>query len=105
MTLARPLLFASLLVLALPGCASRPSPQKIVQQMLKTYAGLQSYEDHCQTTARHQEGRKPSVVMEERFAYQAPNRFFLGVHSGEHIIAIASSNGKTIKCVTSERNA
>lgn len=99
MKITRPLLLTCLSALLLPGCAPRPAPEKIVQDMLKAYAGLRSYEDHCDTTAQTEPGVKPQVVMQEQFAYQAPNRFLIGIHSGDRAIAVAWSDGKVIKSI------
>src|SRR5262249_26238323 len=70
----------------------------------RTYAEMKSYEDRCETTATGPgQSLAPQVVMEERFSYQAPNRFFWGVHSGDQLIAAAACDGKTIQCVHGDR--
>lgn len=97
--------FLLLLPLALlsAGCGSRPTPQAVVQQMQKAYAGLRSYQDQCVTTASSAENRTPATVMQERFAYQAPNRFFFGIHDGERVISLVVSDGTNVTSVSSSQ--
>src|SRR5207244_2298702 len=71
--------------------SAAPDAATVLRQVLDTYRGMRSYSDRATKTRIERKGSQTEkTTLEERFAYQAPNRFMLQMARGQNSLIIAS---------------